>query len=577
MRPLSGERSMAEMRVRWLGGGDLVLLLAFVGFLATMAWLGPGLWAPFVPEAPATTDLAVIHLPYYAARSLLRMFLALGASLLFTLIVGSWAFKSRRAARIILPALDILQSVPVLGFLSATVAFFVALTPGHLLGLELASIFAIFTSQVWNLTFAFYHVLVTLPREQAEALRLYRVPGWQRFTHFELPAAVIPLVWNGMMSFGGGWFFLAASEAITVLHHDFLLPGLGSYAAVAVKHHDIGALACALLAMTALIVLVDRVFWRPLVAWSEKFKLEQSQADIEARSGVLDLLRRSHVVLWLGAVMAHADEAVSGLWRRSLLRAHGARDVARERWLDRAVTFALWVVLGSLAVRGAMFVTTEVDGGEVLHVLTAGALTLSRVAVVVAVSTLVWTPVGVWIGLNPRISRTAQPVVQVLASFPSNFVFPLVTVVLLRWHLSLEWSAAFLMALGAQWYVLFNTIAGAMAIPNDLREMARDLGLRGVPLWRAVLLPAIFPSWVTGALTAAGGAWNASIVAEVVTWGETTLTATGLGAYITSATTAGDWPRIVLGVTAMSAYVIAVNRLVWRPLERLSSRRFRLE
>ncbi len=344
------------------------------------------------------------------------------------------------------------------------------------------------------------------------------------------------------------------------------------------KHHDISALVWAVLAMTALIVLVDRAFWRPLVAWSEKFKLEQSQADIEVRSGVLDLLRRSHVVLWLGAVMAYADEAVSGLRRRrSLLPSDGPRDAAHERWLDRAVTFALWIVVGALAVRGATFVTTEVDAGEVLRVLTAGALTLSRVAVVVAASTLVWTPVGVWIGLNPRISRTAQPVVQILASFPANFVFPLVTVVLLRWHLSLEWSAVFLMALGAQWYVLFNTIAGAMAIPNDLREMARDLGLRGVPLWRAVLLPAIFPSWVTGALTAAGGAWNTSIVAEVVTWGETTLTATGLGAYIIAATTAGDWPRIVLGVTAMSAYVIAVNRLVWRPLERLASSRFRLE
>jgi NitT/TauT family transport system permease protein len=256
------------------------------------------------------------------------MFLALGAALLFTLIVGSWAAKSPRSARIILPGLDILQSVPILGFLSATVTFFVSLTPGHLLGLELASIFAIFTSQVWNLTFTFYHVLLTLPREQAEALRLYRVSGWQRFTHFEVPAAVIPLVWNGMMSFGGGWFFLAASEAITVLNHEFLLPGLGSYMAVAVKHRDVYALAWGLLAMTGLIVLVDRAFWRPLVAWSEKFRLEQSQAETEVRSSLLSLLRRSNMVPWLGARLARADEAVDRLWRRAPLGSQGPRGTA---------------------------------------------------------------------------------------------------------------------------------------------------------------------------------------------------------------------------------------------------------
>jgi NitT/TauT family transport system permease protein len=559
------------------GPADLITLLAVVGLLASIAWLGHGLWAPFVTQAPLTIDLDPRRLPYYAARSLLRMFLALGASLIFTLIVGSWAARSPRSARIILPGLDILQSVPVLGFLSATVMFFVSLTPGHLLGLELAAIFAIFTSQVWNLTFAFYHALMTLPRDQAEALRLYRVSGWQRFTHFELPAAVIPLVWNGMMSFGGGWFFLAASEAITVLGHEFLLPGLGSYAAVAVKRHDLGALAWGLLAMTALIVLVDRAFWRPLVAWSQKFRLEQSEAEVDVRSKALDVLRRSHIGPWLGDRLARLDEALDRLWRRWAIAPHRSREAARHAWVDRAVTLAPWAVLGALAVRGAAFVATAVAGSEILRVVAYGALTLSRVIAVVAVSTLLWTPLGVWIGLNPRVSRTFQPVVQTLAAFPANFAFPLVTVALLRWHLSLELSAAFLMALGAQWYVLFNTIAGAMAIPNDLREMARDLGVTGWSRWRAVVLPAIFPAWVTGALTAAGGAWNASIVAEVVTWGQTTLTATGLGSYIASATTAGDWPRIVLGVAVMSAYVVVLNQFVWRPLVGLAAARFRLE
>lgn len=558
------------------GWADLIVLLALVGLLATVAWLGHGMWVPFSPTAPPAVDLAPSHLPYYAGRSLLRMFLALGASLLFTFLVASWAAKSVRTARVIIPALDILQAVPILGFLSATVTLFMALAPGRLLGLEMASIFAIFTSQVWNLTFAFYHSLLTLPAEQAEALRLYRLSAWERFTHFELPGGMIPLVWNGMMSFGGGWFFLAASEAITVLNQELLLPGLGSYMALAVKARDTQALLWALLTMTGMILAVDRAFWRPLVAWSEKFKLEESQATTVSRSEVLDLLRRSHVAHWVGVSLGRADEVVDRLWRRWTPAAAGPTSPARQRLMDRMFTLMLWAVLGLLAVRGAVFITTEVGWPEVLRVIGLGGLTLLRVAVVVGFSALVWTPIGVWIGLTPRVARVAQPIVQVLASFPVNFLFPFVTIVFLRFHLSLEWGGALLMALGAQWYLLFNTIAGAMTIPNDLREMERDLGVRGWLWWGTLIVPGIFPAWVTGALTAAGGAWNASIVAELVTWGDTRLTATGLGAYITQATATGNWPRIVLGVAVMSGYVVGLNRLLWRPLQELAERRYKL-
>jgi NitT/TauT family transport system permease protein len=559
---------------RPLNWADGVVLLALVGMLATLAWLGHGLWAPFTPDVPPTLELDPWRLPSYAARSLLRMFAALGASLVFTLVVASWAARSARASRVILPALDILQSVPVLGFLSATVTFFIALVPGHILGLELASIFAIFTSQVWNLTFAFHQVLVTLPREQAEALRLYRVSGWQRFTHFEVPAGIIPLVWNGMMSFGGGWFFLAASEAITVLNRELLLPGVGSFMALAVKAADVRALGWAVLTMVILILMVNAIVWRPLVAWAEKFKVEESQATDVPTSRVLDLLRRSHLVLWVGAGLAYLDERVDRRWRRWLGDPSAARS-ERRRW-GRALTVLPSVVFGLLVLRGIAFVITDVTSAEVVRVLGLGALTLLRVAGVVALAALVWTPIGTWIGMNPRVARFAQPVVQVLASFPANFLFPLFALVFVRFGLSLEWGGAVLMALGAQWYILFNTIAGAMAIPNDLREMARNLGVRGVALWRALILPAILPAWVTGGLTAAGGAWNASIVAEVVTWGDTTLEATGLGAYVTAATAAGDWPRIVLGVAVMSAYVVILNRLVWRRLERLAVARYSL-
>jgi NitT/TauT family transport system permease protein len=302
--------------------------------------------------------------------------------------------------------------------------------------------------------------------------------------------------------------------------------------------------------------------------------VEESQATDVPTSRVLDLLRRSHLVLWVEAGLARVDERLDRLWRR-WLDDRGAERSERRTW-GRVLMVLSVVVLGLLVLRGIAFVMTEVTPAEVVRVLGLGALTLLRVAGVLALAGLVWTPIGTWIGMNPRVARFAQPVVQVLASFPANFLFPLFALVFVRFGLSLEWGGAVLMALGAQWYILFNTIAGAMAIPNDLREMARNLGVRGVELWRALILPAIFPAWVTGGLTAAGGAWNASIVAEVVTWGDTTLEATGLGAYVTAATVAGDWPRIVLGVAVMSAYVVTLNRLVWRRLERLAVARYSL-
>lgn len=558
------------------GWADLVVLLAVVGLLAAVAALGRGMWVPFSPGAVPAVDLSLRHLPYYAGRSLLRMFLALAASLAFTLVVGRWAAQSRRAARVVLPALDVLQSVPVLGFLSATVTFFIWLFPGRLLGLEAAAIFAIFTSQVWNLTFAFYRSLAMLPRDQAEAVLLYRLSSWERFTRFELPAAAIPLVWNGMMSFGGGWFFLSASEAITVLNQELYLPGLGSYAALAVKARDLRALGWALCTMAVMVVVVDRGFWRPLVAWSEKFKLEESEAESAARSRVLDVLRRSRLVALLGRQVGRVDETVGRFWREWAHAPSRPRDDAREAALDRLLVLVLSTVGAVLAVLGIAFVGTKVSWREAVRVFGLAGLTLLRVAAVVAFSAAVWTPIGVWIGGNPRVARFAQPIVQVLASFPANFLFPFVTIIFLRQQWSLEWGAVLLMTLGAQWYLLFNTIAGAMAIPNDLREMARDLGISGVVRWRALILPAIFPAWVTGALTAAGGAWNASIVAEVVQWGDAQLQATGIGAYITAATTEGDWTRIVLGVTVMSVYVVVLNRFVWRPLGRLAETRYRL-
>jgi NitT/TauT family transport system permease protein len=528
-------------------------------------------------SAPATVSTDTSELPYYAARSLLRMFVALGFSIVFTFIYATAAARLRRARVVLLPALDVLQSVPILGFLSITVAGFIALFPGSELGLEAASIFAIFTSQAWNMTFAFYHSLVSQPRELDEAARDLRLSRWQRFWRVDVPSGMIPLVWNGMMSFGGGWFFLVASEAISVNNHEYALPGIGSYVATATADRELGKVFIAIGVMIVMVVGVNFLFWRPLTAWAERFRMEDSESAEAPRSIVLDLLRRSHIPGLLGKVfgplVAPLDRAMSafGLAEHPL---HNS--VSRRRAGD--VVFA--VVVAAAVAYGAYRVVSYIEStagfGEVAHAFGLGFLTLLRVIALLIFASAIWVPIGVWIGLNPKVSRIAQPIVQVLASFPANFLFPLVTAVLVWSGASLNWAGTILMALGAQWYILFNVIAGASAVPNDLREAAANLQLPQALWWRKLILPAIFPSYVTGGITAAGGAWNASIVAEVVQYGSTTLVAAGLGSYIAQATKVGDSPRILIGVLVMSIYVVGINRLFWRRLYALAERRYSL-
>ena len=561
------------------GWSDLALLFGVFALLYAVASVGRGFFVAFRPPVLApTVDLDPRNLPYYAIRSSLRMFIGLGASLLFTLAYGYAAAKSRQAEKVLIPLLDILQSVPVLGFLTITVTFCVGLFPGSLFGLELACIFAIFTAQAWNMTFSFYHSLITLPKELEEAATIFRLSKWRRFTSVEVPASVIGLVWNGMMSFGGGWFFLALSEAITIRKQQYTLPGIGSYVAKAMDAGDLHALMWAIVTMAITIFVLDQLFWRPVVAWSEKFKLERSAAAEPPKSWVLNVIRSSRI-----------PRQVSRYYRRLARRVPKVRvAVPRVKWPERRPRqvrprFNEDVVFGGLMSAlvvigvfiGWRFITNEVHGHEVLVAIGLGFLTLFRVIALLALATLVWTPIGVAIGFNPKLARISQPVVLFLASFPSNFLFPLATVLFLRTHLSLNWGSILLMALGAQWYILFNTIAGAMSVPTDLREMAQNMGVRGWQLWKKLIIPAIFPAWVTGGITASGGAWNASIVSEVVTWKATTLTAAGLGAYITQAGT-DDAPRIVLGVVIMCVFVVTINRLFWRRLYALAESRYRL-
>ncbi|NEC88034.1 ABC transporter permease subunit [Streptomyces sp. SID12501] len=556
---------------------DVAVAAAVLVLLYVVLRVGHGTTVAFNTHENVKVDTDPSRLPYDAARSLLRMFAALALSVLFTFVYAYAAARSRRLERILIPALDILQSVPVLAFLTVAVTGFIALFPGSMLGLECASIFAIFTSQAWNMTFGFYYSLTSLPRELDELSRSFRFTRWMRFWKVEVPAGMIGLVWNGMMSFGGGWFFLVASEAISVNNQDYTLPGVGSYAGAAITDGDLGKVGWAILTMAVMVIGVNFLFWRPLTAWAEKFKNEQSEASEVQRSYVLDFLRRSHWPRLLGRVLRPAGRVLSRAGR-VLGTDDRPLSVGPSRQRAGDITFA--VVAGGLILWGLFdlgrYLYDRTSLGVFGEPLLLGLATLTRVMVLVTLATLVWVPIGVKIGFSPRLTRIAQPVVQVLASFPANFLFPLVTWFLLKTGLSIDIGGTLLMALGAQWYILFNTIAGAMAIPTDLREAMDDLGVHGRQRWKRLIIPGIFPSYVTGGITASGGAWNASIVSEIVTFGGTTLTATGLGAYIAKATEAGDYPHLIAGVAVMSLYVVGINRLLWRRLYRLAEARYSL-
>ncbi|MET8955784.1 ABC transporter permease [Streptomyces sp. NPDC004129] len=570
-------RARPPRRLSGFSWVDAAVAAAVLVTLYGVLRVGHGTTIAFNTHQNVRVDTDPARLPYDAARSLLRMFAALALSIVFTFVYAYAAAKSRRLERILLPALDILQSVPVLGFLTVAVTGFVALFPGSMLGMECAAIFAIFTSQAWNMTFGFYYALTSLPRELDELSRSFGFTRWMRFWKVEVPAGMIGLVWNGMMSFGGGWFFLVASEAISVDSQRYALPGVGSYAGAAIADGDLGKVGWAILVMAVMVIGVNFLFWRPLTAWAEKFKNEQSEASEVQRSVVLDVLRRSHWPQLLGRVLRPVGH---GLSRAARVFGRDDRPLIVDRTRQRAGDIVFTLVAGGLIIWGLIdlgrYLYDRTGLGVFDEPLLLGLATLARVVVLVALATVVWVPIGVRIGFSPRLTRIAQPVVQVLASFPANFLFPLAVWFFLKTGLSIDVGGTLLMALGAQWYILFNTIAGAMAIPSDLREAMDDLGVTGWQRWRRLIIPGIFPSYVTGGITASGGAWNASIVSEVVTFGGTTLTATGLGAYIAKATEHGDHPHLIAGVAVMSLYVVGLNRLLWRRLYRLAETRFSL-
>ncbi|SEC76035.1 NitT/TauT family transport system permease protein [Paraburkholderia caballeronis] len=552
-----------------------LLAMAAIGFHESMA--------PISTLSAQPISLDPSNLPEYAMRTTLRMLAAMIASLVFTLGYGTLAAKSRRAAQVLVPILDILQSVPVLGYISFTVTFFLALFPSRVLGAELAAIFAIFTSQAWNMTFSFYQSLRTVPRDLDEVSKGFHLTGWQRFWKLEVPFSMPGLIWNMMMSMSGGWFFVVASEAITVGNHTITLPGIGAYLAQAIADKNLHAIGWVILTMVVVILAYDQLLFRPLVAWADKFRMENTSSGNAPESWLLDLIRRTRLIHrllvpagWLLAKAARVPLRLPALAsiRRAVPAAGSGKpsklgDIAWTTFVLVLTVFVVWRVVG--------YVRTGVTLDEVGHVLVLGLITLLRVVVLIAIASVIWVPLGVLIGLRPALAEKIQPLAQFLAAFPANLLFPAFVVVIVRFHLNPDVWLSPLIVLGTQWYILFNVIAGASVYPNDYREAATNFRIRGWQWWRQAILPGIFPYYITGAITASGGAWNASIVAEYVQWGDTRVAAHGLGAYIAQMTAAGDYPKIILGIAVMSLFVTLFNRLLWRPMYAHAEARLRLD
>jgi NitT/TauT family transport system permease protein len=567
---------ISVLKTRFIPGGwDVLAFVLVFAFLIYIAEAAHGLTGSLAGLEATPISLAPAALVGYAARTALRMLIAMLASLLFTFTYATLAAKSRRAEVVLVPLLDILQSLPILGF-SITILFFLSLTPGRVAGAEMAAVFLIFTSQAWNMAFSFYHSLRSIPHELDEAARSFRLSPWMRFWRLEVPFAMPPLIWNMMMSMSGGWFFVVAAEAINVGNTKVTLPGVGSYVALAIEQRNLAAIGWAIAAMFVVILIYDQLLFRPLIAGADWFRLEQEAGLTPSQSWALTMMRRSR---FLG-VIARLFVGILNIGGRPgkplVIRPRVNPGADRPR-LGDFLWYALIVLVGVIALLKAVrFVFEEITPAEVGHVALLGFLTFLRVGVLIAIASLIWVPIGVQIGLRPRVASIVQPIAQFLAAFPVNLIYPIVVSGIVIGRLNPDIWLSPLMILGTQWYILFNVIVGASAIPPDMRYAAQNFRLSGWLWWKRVALPAIFPFYVTGAITASGGSWNASVVSEVAEWGKERLTAAGLGAYISQATDAGDFRRTVVGIVVMALFVVTLNRVFWKPLFARAERKYRV-
>jgi NitT/TauT family transport system permease protein len=543
----------------------------FYGLLVVgRAWLGPIKPQVDISRSP-------LALPAYAGYSLLRITIAYGLSLAFALVYGYVAASNHRAERFMIPLLDVLQSIPVLSFLPPVMLAMVALFPGRQLGVEAGAILLIFTGQVWNMAFSFYASMKSIPREMREAAKIYGFSWWQRFIEMELPFAAIGLVWNSMMSVAGGWFFLMACEMFVLGSRDFRLPGLGSYLQTAASAGDTPSILLGVGTMIFVIVLLDQFVWRPVIAWAEKFKVEQVESTDTPHSWVLNLIHHSRSLAGIRKrTISPLGERLMLFFSRNRVSEKNTPRAAWRLWLARALAFVALAGIGYGVVRVAMILA----GLQRVELQEAGVgliATFLRVNLALFLGALWTIPTGVAIGFNPRLARIAQPLAQIAASVPATALFPVVLLLLIRVGGGLGVGSILLLLLGTQWYLLFNVIAGAIAIPTDLKEACSVFHISGFERWKKLILPGIFPYLVTGMVTASGGAWNASIVAEYFHFKGHIYTTTGLGATISQATDQGNFNLLLAATIMMSAMVVTVNRLVWRRLYALAETRFRLE
>jgi len=554
---------------------DLLMFAAGIALFYGILVVGRTWFGPFTPSVEISRS--PLALPTYAALSLLRITIAYVLSLGFTLVYGYIAAYNPKAERFMIPLLDVLQSIPVLSFLPGVMLAMVALFPSRQLGVELGAILLIFTGQVWNMAFSFYASLKSIPAEMREAARIYRFNWWQRFIDVELPFAAIGLVWNSMMSVAGGWFFLMACEMFVLGARDFRLPGLGSYLQTAAGAGDTRSILWGIATMIAVIVLLDQFVWRPVIAWAEKFKVEQVESTDVPRSWVLDFLQHSHILQQVRKrAIFPARESLMSYFSRQQAESSPGSESAWKVWTGRIAGTVILALTGYGVARVTVLLT-GLNHAEIAEVGMGLGATFLRVSVALLLGAAWTVPVGVWIGFNPRLARVAQPLAQIAASVPATALFPVVLLILIRLGGGLGIGSIVLLLLGTQWYILFNVIAGAMAIPTDLKEVCSVCRIRGLERWRKLILPGIFPYLVTGLVTASGGAWNASIVAEYFHFKGQIFSTTGLGATISKATDSGNFDLLIAATIAMAATVVTVNRLLWRRLYRLAETRFKLE
>lgn len=574
------EKTMVD---RKFGIIDIVIFLGIAALLYIA--LTPAINGYIKPsDVGSTISTNISNIPYYMLKSVGRMVAAYVLSIVFTLIYGHIAAHNRKAERIMIPILDILQSIPVLSFLPAVLLGLMALFPMDNIGVELASIILIFTSQAWNMTFSFYNSIRQIPSDLVEASDVFGLNKWQKFKKLEVPFSMMGLVWNSMMSWAGGWFFLMTCEMFTLNGKTYVLQGIGSYLQVAANEGNIKALIWGIVALIIVIVLLDQLVWRPLNVWADKFKMELTQTEVP-HSYILTMLRRSVVAGFVVDKIFAPILAVTGEKIDKLFEKRGTKKKVQEKstskkntgliikWVIRIVAVIIFIYIAFDASKLMMHLSLN----QVLGIFPAAGATLLRVTIAQIIAT-VWTvPVGVAIGLNKKLSKILQPIVQIAASIPATSLFPVLLLFLINYIGGLNIAAIILMLMGTQWYILFNVIAGAMAIPEDLKAAAKTFGIKGIKKWKVLIIPAIFPYLVTGLITAAGGCWNASIIAEYVTFGGKTVTTLGLGALITESTTNGNYAMLLASTLAMIIMVVVLNKLVWHKLYRLAEEKFRIE